>query len=168
MTENYHQNMSSSDLLAVRIQQLQKKPEDIRKAAVTLKKARMRSKEQFERKFERRMRKEVFSPGDLVLIRNSRVEQEANCKSKPRYLGPYKIYRQTKGGSYVLQELDGAFLRQAIAAFRLLPYVSRDDPVLEEFADIPDEEEPLPANQPVSEEADPTSSSNDESQLSYS
>lgn len=68
---------------------------------------------------------------------------EANRKSKPRYLGPYQVYRHTRGGSYVLQELDGAIWRQPVAAFRLLPYISRDDPVLEDLMQDPDEEPPL-------------------------
>lgn len=110
--------MSSSELLAERIRRLQKKPEDIEEASQTLKRARLRSKEQFERKFQRRMRNRIFEPGDLVLVRNSRIEMEANRKSKPRYLGPYQVYRHTRGGSYVLQELDGAIWRQPVAAFR--------------------------------------------------
>ena len=48
-----------------------------------------------------------------------------NRKTKPRYLGPYEVCRRTQGGSYVLKELDGTILRQGVAAFRLLPYVSR-------------------------------------------
>ena len=35
--------------------------------------------------------------------------------------------RRTEGGSCVLKELDGPVLQQGIAAFQLLPYVSRHD-----------------------------------------
>ena len=54
-----------------------------------------------------------------------------NRKTRPRYLGPYQVVRRTKGGSYILQQLDGAVFRQGVAAFRLLPYYTRDDPQLQ-------------------------------------
>lgn len=49
--------------------------------------------------------------------------------------------RKTKGGSYVLEELDGTQWKQGVAAFRLLPYVSREDSRLQELADMEDLEE---------------------------
>lgn len=33
-------------------------------------------------------------------------------------------------GSYVIKELDGTISRQAIAAFRVIPYIARSDPRL--------------------------------------
>src|ERR1700733_2053075 len=71
------------------------------------------------------MRKEFYKAGELVLIRNSEQEMRLNKKSKPRYSGPYEVCRRTKGGSYVIKELDGTYLREGVAAFRLLPYISR-------------------------------------------
>jgi len=52
---------------------------------------------------------------------------EHGRKTKPRYLGPYEVVRQTKGGSYILMEMDGHIGRQGYAAFRLLPYITRFD-----------------------------------------
>jgi hypothetical protein len=52
---------------------------------------------------------------------------EHGRKTKPRYLGPYEVIRQTKGGSYILAEMDGHVMRQAYAAFRLLPYITRSN-----------------------------------------
>ena len=48
-------------------------------------------------------------------------------KTKPRYLGPMVVIRRTTGGSYVLGELDGSLSKLRYAAFRLIPYRSRDD-----------------------------------------
>lgn len=48
MIDNYQKGMSTVDLLEARIQQLQKKPEDIERAAATLKENRLRSKQQYE------------------------------------------------------------------------------------------------------------------------
>ena len=38
----------------------------------------------------------------------------------------FEVVRQTAGGSYVLKELDGTISKRGVAAFRLLPYHSRD------------------------------------------
>ena len=59
----------------------------------------------------------MYQSGDLVLVRNTAVEKELNKKTKPKYLGPYEIDRHTKGGSYVLKEMDGTILCQGVAAF---------------------------------------------------
>jgi len=134
MVNGFTSGMSSSDLLALRIRQLERHPADIQQAALTLKNARFRSKAQFERKFHKKLRRSLYQSGDFVLVRNTAVEKELNRKTKPRYLGPYEVDRRTKGGSYVLKEMDGTFLRQGVAAFRLYPYIGRDSPILETLA----------------------------------
>jgi hypothetical protein len=103
-----------------------KLPDDVDKAAVSLQNSRLQNKAAFERRFQRRLRRDVYQPGDFVLIRNSRVEKELDRKTKPRYLGPFKVIRRTQGGSYILEEMDGTISRRGIAAFRLLPYHVRD------------------------------------------
>jgi hypothetical protein len=130
MVNGFTTNMSSSELLALRIRQLERHPADIFQATQTLKNARFRSKAQFEKRFHRKLRHSLYRHGDLVLLRNTPVEKELNKKTKPRYLGPYEVDRRTKGGSYVLKEMDGTILRQGVAAFRLYPYISRDSPIL--------------------------------------
>jgi hypothetical protein len=122
--------MTSEDLLALRIRQLEKRDSDLEHAAAVLHQSRLHSKQEFERRYARRIRKSVFQPGDLVLVRNTRVEKELNRKTKPRYLGPFEVVRQTKGGSYVVRELDGSTRSQGVAAFRMLPYYPRDGSVL--------------------------------------
>ncbi|KIJ11569.1 hypothetical protein PAXINDRAFT_26204, partial [Paxillus involutus ATCC 200175] len=66
-----------------------------------------------------------FSPGSLVLVRNSRVKKELNRKTKPQYTGPMVVLRRTTGGSYLLAKLDGSVSKLRFAAFRLLPYHPR-------------------------------------------
>jgi hypothetical protein len=77
------------------------------------------------------LRCSLYHSGDLVLVRNTAIEKELNRKTKPRYLEPYEVDRRTKGGSYVLKEMDGTIQRQGVAAFRLYPYISRDSPLFE-------------------------------------
>jgi hypothetical protein len=86
MIQEYRQGLSSAELLALRIRQLQKRPEDLERAAQALIKAHFRLKAQFERRFMRRLKRVPLKVGDLVLIRNTRIEQEMNRKHKPRYL----------------------------------------------------------------------------------
>ena len=126
LVEGFRRGMTSEELLALRIRQLLKKESDLEHAAEVLQQSRLRSKEEFERRYSRRIKKSIFQPGDLVLVRNTRVEKELNRKTKPRYLGPFEVVRQTKGGSYVVREMDGATRSQGIAAFRMLPYYPRD------------------------------------------
>ena len=112
---------------AARIKQLRKKPEDLTHAADTLYQTRLRSKRQFEKRFQTRLCHTHYEDGTLVLVRNTAVEKEMDRKSKPRYLGPYEVVRRTRNGAYILQELDGTVWKQAVAAFRIVPYISRDD-----------------------------------------
>ncbi|EIN09982.1 hypothetical protein PUNSTDRAFT_30111, partial [Punctularia strigosozonata HHB-11173 SS5] len=50
----------------------------------------------------------------------------SNCeKAKPRYLGPFQLIGKSEGGSYVIWELDGTFVRRGVAPFWILPYQAR-------------------------------------------
>ena len=104
-------------------------PEDLAQAKKTLKLSRFRSKEAFERKFGQRLIKERHQPGTLVLVRNVPLENtmSINRKTHCRYMGPYQVVQQTKGNSYILQEMDGTELQTAVAAFRLIPYLKREE-----------------------------------------
>lgn len=62
------------------------------------------------------------------------IEKSLNRKTKPRYQGPFEVVRRTKGGSYILQELSGVIMRDAVAAFRLIPYIARDEEMLKHLA----------------------------------
>ena len=114
---------SSTDLITWRAQQLQKRREDLEAMSEAVLKARYRSVKDFEA--SHKITNHDFAPGSLVLVRNSKVENELNRKTKPRYLGPMVVLRRTTGGSYLLAELDGAVSRLRYAAFRLVPYFPR-------------------------------------------
>jgi hypothetical protein len=129
LVDGFYSGMSTSELLALRIRQLQKHPEDIARAAETLRQSRFKSKLQFEKRFRHRLQKKEHKSGDLVLLRNSKLDMSIglDAKTEDRYLGPYEVHRKNKGGAYILKELDGSMLKgDPVAAFRLLPYITRD------------------------------------------
>jgi hypothetical protein len=76
-----------------------------------------------------------------VLVQNTRLEEALNkFKLQPRYLGPYEVVCQTTNSNYILMELDGTIHQQTYAGFRLISYIQRDDPVLQEIYDDDEDE----------------------------
>ena len=75
--------MTTSDLLALRMRQLQKHPDDVARAARVLKKARFISKLQFEQRFIKRLFRDEYKKGEWVLVRNTAIELSHNRKSLP-------------------------------------------------------------------------------------
>jgi hypothetical protein len=119
--------LQTAELLALHACQLGRHEEDIKKAAETLKAARFKSKEQFKRRFIKKLQKDHYKSGELVLLRNTRVEGTLNRKTQPCYLGPFEVGRKTRGGAYKILELDGTpYPLNNVVAFRLLLYISRD------------------------------------------
>ena len=88
---------------------------------------RLKSKAQFEKRFKARLTNHIFLIGDLVLVRNTRIEKEHDRKTKDRYMGPYCITHRGEGGAYQIAELDGTPIQSKIAPFRLLPYITRSN-----------------------------------------
>lgn len=117
--------LSTAELIELRARQLRKRPEDIEIMRQKILKGRIASIEQFERRFASNIHDYDFKPGDLVLVRNIKIEKDLSGKMKARYIGPMVVVRRTKGGSYVLSELDGAVSTLRFGAFRVVPYYPR-------------------------------------------
>ena len=118
--------ISSTNLIAYRAIQLQKRPDDLAEAKQRLLKARWESVRQFEEAHKNLIKDLNFSNGELVLVRNSQRDGDIGSKTKPQYFGPMVVVRRLKGGFYVLAEIDGSWSKLKFAAFRLVPYHARD------------------------------------------
>ena len=127
LSPKFYPDMPTSELIALRIRQLYRKHKDVDQASQALIRTRLKSKEEFEERYKSRLTRTEYKEGDLVLLRNSKIEKSMDRKTRPRYLGPFQVVRRTPQGSYILRELDGAVWRSSAAAFRLLPYVQRTD-----------------------------------------
>jgi hypothetical protein len=75
--------MMTTELVALRAQQLQKRPEDLDTIQDRIIKARFTSICQFKKKYTNTIRAYQFAPSNLVLVRNSRVEASLDQKTKP-------------------------------------------------------------------------------------
>lgn len=118
--------MSTEDLISQRSKMLQKRPQDLERVRNQVLKARWDSIKQLEKSSKNKFHDFNFTPGSLVLVRNLKFDKTMSDKTRPRYFGPMLVIKRTKGGSYILGELDGSLSKLRFAAFRLIPYLPRD------------------------------------------
>jgi len=116
---------STQDLIAYHAQQLQKHLEDLLEMSVRVLKARKQSTAEFVKCFSSTIQDYDFQVSSLVLVLNSHIEKQFNCKTKPCFLGPMVVVHWTQGGTYILADLNGAISRLQYAAFWIIPYMAR-------------------------------------------
>jgi hypothetical protein len=121
------ETFSTTDLVAWWARQLQKHQQDLNNIKEKVLKAHYQSICNFEQCYHRSIVDYNFKPGAYILVRNSKVEYELSHKTKPCYLGPMIVVHCTKGGTYILVELDGAVSKLRYVAFRLLPYLPHNE-----------------------------------------
>jgi len=114
--------LSTEELIAARIRQLQKRPTNLAAIHDRILASRHASIRQFEKQFANTIRDYNFAPGSLILVRNMAPNMD---KMKPHYLGPMVVLRRMRNGAYRLSKLDGVASRLRYAAFRLIPYHAR-------------------------------------------
>ena len=117
--------ISTEDLIGYRALALAKHVQHIDEMRSRVNAEKLAAVKRYERIHEKTIKNYNFSPGDLVLVRNTTVEKSLNTKMEPRYLGPMVVVRRTKGGSYLCCEMNGAMLHGKVAQFRVVPYEAR-------------------------------------------
>jgi hypothetical protein len=131
-----NEKVTTEELLANRARQLLRKDTDVALAEKRLLKSRLSRKEVYDLAHKHTISSPEFAEGSLVLVWNSRIEDELNRKMKPRWLGPMVVVRRTQGGSYILAEIDGTVSKLRYAANRLRKYLQRGGFSMSELAEI--------------------------------
>ena len=117
---------STSDLLALRARQLQRRDQDLEETALFLRLVRESRKELFDD--DNRIRACPFACGDMVFLHNTKLEKSYSHKLTFRWLGPFRIAEAfVDKGTYILEELDGACMKGTVAGSRLKRFHSRTD-----------------------------------------
>jgi hypothetical protein len=124
---NWNDEMSQEELLAARIRQLQRRPEDVERAAERLRAARVRNKERFNRTHWLRPKK--IEDGDWVLVYDSSLDHQhkATRKFARRWFGPYVVTTVNGNGTYHLAELDGTRIVVPVAGKRIKAFKKRHE-----------------------------------------
>ena len=115
---------STADLLIARSKQLERSEETREIAYQKMMKSRMDSIQYWEEKNSSRFRSPL-KPGDLVLAYNRSLEVQWGKLFSNRWNGPYRVVCQVKGGSYVLEELDGTHLARRFSADQVKKFYPR-------------------------------------------
>lgn len=101
-----------ADLLAMRAKQISKRDQDVEDAMFRLNRLREQNKEYLDA--HRNLRTGPLQKDDLVLLHDTRLEDDLTSKNKLRFrwTGPFRITKDFSNGAYEIAELDGTIYRQ--------------------------------------------------------
>ena len=123
---SWEDNIDRQTLLELRIQQLERLPEDLQIAAEKLKTARLANKERFDK--THRLRPKPIQVGDWVLVYDSSLMHQHSTVKKfaKKWFGPYVVLKVHDNATYSLRELDGTVIRNLVAGKRVKAFKRRD------------------------------------------
>ena len=119
--------VSREELLALRIRQLERRPEDLDLALTKLHEARLKNKQRFDK--NHRLRPQKIEEGDWVLVYDSSLDNQHSSTRKfsKRWFGPYVVGTVHDNATYRLKELDGTTLATTIAGKRVKIFKKRHE-----------------------------------------
>ena len=123
----WENEMSREELLAARIRQLERRPEDLENARKIMEIARMKNKIRFDK--THRLRPKKIKEGDWVLVYDNNLDNQHRTTRKfaRRRFSPYVVRSASDNATYHLVELDGSRLAIPIAGKRVKIFKKRQD-----------------------------------------
>ncbi|TFY52589.1 hypothetical protein EVJ58_g9929 [Rhodofomes roseus] len=118
---------TTEDLLAIRVQQIERRDKVLGEATEHLRQSRQRAIDDFMRKYARQIELGDYAPGTWVVVHETWLDAQHGNKGALRWAGPYIIHERYPSGSYCIRELDGTVLKEHVAASRLRLFFYRAD-----------------------------------------
>jgi hypothetical protein len=117
--------ISTDELVGLRARALAKHVVHMEEMRVRMADIKAKSAEDYAEKYKHVIKDYCFSPGDVVLVRNTVDEGSLSGRNRDRWWGPVVVVRRTKGGAYIVCEFNGAVWQKKIGRFRVIPYQQR-------------------------------------------
>ena len=91
--------LTTTELVGYRARALAKHQQHVQEMRNRIDKAKRTWAIRYEKEHVHTIKNFKFKQGDLVLMRNTSIEDHLNRKLKPRWLGPLIVIKQASGGS---------------------------------------------------------------------
>lgn len=127
-TLEWHKVSTTEELLELRTKQFAAIARDRYSAATANEESRVQAAQDFARRNARRLTDGIYPSGTMVLVYRAKYDVNQKFqgnKYRYRWAGPYRVRKRLRSGAYLLDELDGAQMRGAVAGNRIKIFYER-------------------------------------------